>query len=114
VRLDDVADAYEGVENNQLAAGRPGPRVILNVQPSPARRDRHGGSVKALLPQLRATISQAVDVSILADRTETVRASVEDVQFTLVLTVLLVIAVIYVFLRSLRRPSSPAWRCRFR
>jgi len=70
--------------------------------------------VKAILPQLQATISQAVEVSILADRTETVRASVEDVQFTLVLTVLLVIAVIYVFLRSLRRPSSPAWRYRFR
>ncbi len=109
VRLDDVADAYEGVENNQLAGWANRDRaVILNVQRQPgANVIDTADRVKALLPQLRATISQAVDVSILADRTETVRASVEDVQFTLVLTVLLVIAVIYVFLRSLRATFIP-------
>ena len=109
VRLDDVADAYEGVENNQLAGWANRDRaIILNVQRQPgANVIDTADRVKALLPQLRATISQAVDVSILADRTETVRASVEDVQFTLVLTVLLVIAVIYVFLRSLRATFIP-------
>ena len=109
VRLDDVADAYEGVENNQLAGWANRDRaIILNVQRQPgANVIDTADRVKALLPQLLATISQAVDVSILADRTETVRASVEDVQFTLVLTVLLVIAVIYVFLRSLRATFIP-------
>ena len=109
VRLDDVADAYEGVENNQLAGWANRDRaIILNVQRQPgANVIDTADRVKALLPQLQATISQAVDVSILADRTETVRASVEDVQFTLVLTIVLVIAVIYVFLRSLRATFIP-------
>jgi multidrug efflux pump len=109
VRLDDVADALPGVENNQLAGWANRDRaIILNVQRQPgANVIDTADRVKALLPQLRATISQAIDVSILADRTETVRASVEDVQFTLILTVILVVAVIYVFLRSLRATFIP-------
>src|SRR5207248_4470104 len=63
--------------------------------------------VKALLPQLAATLPQGLDVRILSDRTETVRASVDDVQFTLLLTILLVVAVIYVFLRSFRATIIP-------
>ena len=109
VRLDEVADAEDGVENNQLAGWANRDRaIILNVQRQPgANVIDTADRVKALLPQLKATISQAIDVSILADRTETVRASVEDVQFTLILTVVLVIAVIYVFLRSLRATFIP-------
>src|SRR5205823_11397389 len=63
--------------------------------------------VKALLPQLKATLPAGLDVRILSDRTETVRASVDDVQFTLILTIILVVAVIYVFLRSLRATLIP-------
>jgi multidrug efflux pump len=109
VRLDDVADVIDGVENTQLA-GWAGQRraIIVNVQRQPganviAVADR----VKALLPRLRSTLPQGIDVQILSDRTETVRASVDDVQFTLVLTILLVVAVIYVFLRSLRATIIP-------
>jgi len=109
VRLEEVADVHQGVENNQLAGWANRDRaIILNVQRQPgANVIDTADRVKALLPQLKATISQAIDVSILADRTETVRASVEDVQFTLMLTVGLVIAVIYVFLRSLRATFIP-------
>ncbi len=109
VRLEEVADVNQGVENNQLAGWANRDRaIILNVQRQPgANVIDTADRVKALLPQLKATISQAIDVGILADRTETVRASVEDVQFTLILTVLLVIAVIYVFLRSLRATFIP-------
>ncbi|TMB15914.1 MAG: acriflavine resistance protein B, partial [Deltaproteobacteria bacterium] len=109
VRLDEVADAVDGVENAQLAGWANRDRaIILNVQRQPgANVIDTADRVKALLPQLKATLSQGVDVNILADRTETVRASVNDVQFTLVLTILLVVAVIYVFLRSLRATLIP-------
>ncbi|HEY5676611.1 MAG TPA: efflux RND transporter permease subunit, partial [Myxococcales bacterium] len=128
VRLEEVADVQDGVENAQLAGwagGRgfagEGPAqapaqgeaamsraIILNVQRQPgANVIQTAERVKALLPQLRATLSQGIDVRIVADRTETVRASVDDVQFTLVLTILLVVGVIYVFLRSLRATLIP-------
>src|SRR5205823_4807088 len=82
VQVDDV---HQGVENNPLAGWANTDRaIILNVQRQPgANVIDTADRVKALLPQLRSTISQAVDITILADRTETVRASVEDVQFTL-------------------------------
>ncbi len=109
VRLDEVADVYDGVENAQLAGWANKDRaIILNVQRQPgANVIETADRVKALLPQLKATISQAVEVNIIADRTETVRASVDDVQFTLVLTIVLVVGVIYVFLRSLRATLIP-------
>ena len=109
VRLSAVGDVIDGVENAQLAGWANGKRaVILSVQRQPganviAVADR----VKALLPQLEATVPQSLRVSILSDRTETVRASVEDVQLTLALTVVLVVAVIWVFLRSLRATLIP-------
>src|SRR4029079_6076709 len=59
------------------------------------------------LPQLRASMPQAIDVAVISDRTETVRASVDDVQFTLVLTIGLVIGVIYLFLGSARATLIP-------
>ncbi|HVY47868.1 MAG TPA: efflux RND transporter permease subunit, partial [Minicystis sp.] len=83
--------------------------VILNVQRQPganviAVADR----VKALLPQLQASLPQSVEVKILTDRTETVRASVDDVEFTLVLTIALVVLVIYGFLRNVRATVVPS------
>jgi multidrug efflux pump len=109
VRLDEVADAIDGVENAQLAGWANRDRaIILNVQRQPgANVIQTADRVKALLPQLKATLSQGIDVNIVADRTETVRASVDDVQFTLLLTIVLVVAVIYVFLRSLRATMIP-------
>ena len=102
VRLREVAEVIDGAENTQLAGWANNKRaIILNVQRQPGANiievtDR----VKALLPQLKATLPQGMNVTILSDRTETVRASVEDVQFTLVLTIGLVVAVIFLFLRN--------------
>ena len=114
IRLSDVADVVDGVENDQLAAWAGNPRennraIILNVQRQPganviAVADR----VKQLLPQLRASLPQSVEVDILTDRTETVRASVEDVELTLVITILLVVLVIFAFLRNLRATIIPS------
>ena len=87
VRLRDVADVIDGVENAQLAGWANGKRaVILNVQRQPGRQ-RHRGRRprKGLLPQLARVAPAGHRGEILSDRTETVRASVEDVQFTLVL-----------------------------
>ncbi|HZX66788.1 MAG TPA: multidrug efflux RND transporter permease subunit [Myxococcales bacterium] len=109
IRLREVGEVVDGVENSQLAgwAGRKR-AIILNVQRQPgANVIQVADRVKALLPQLKATLPQGLTVSILSDRTETVRASVEDVQFTLVLTILLVVAVIYLFLRSFRATIIP-------
>jgi multidrug efflux pump len=109
VRLTDVAKVLDGVENAQLAgwAGAQ-PAVILNVQRQPgANLIEVAERVKALLPELEASLPQGIEVKILSDRTETVRASVRDVEFTLVLTILLVVAVIYLFLRTFRATIIP-------
>ena len=109
VRLGDVANVIDGVENSQLAGWAGAKRaIILNVQRQPgANIIDVTDDIKKLLPQLKASMPQAIDVEILADRTETVRASVHDVQFTLVLTIFLVIAVIYLFLGSIRATVIP-------
>ena len=109
IRLRDVAQAIDGVENAQLAGWANGKRaIILNVQRQPgANVIQVADRVKELLPRLRSSMPQGIDVSILADRTETVRASVDDVEFTLVLTILLVVAVMYLFLRSFRATIIP-------
>jgi multidrug efflux pump len=110
VRLREVADVADGVENEQLAGWADGRRaILLNVQRQPganiiAVTDR----VKALLPQLAATLPPGVQVDILSDRTETVRASVEDVELTLLITIGLVVAVIFAFLRDARATLIPA------
>jgi multidrug efflux pump len=109
VRLTDVAKVTDGVENAQLA-GWAGPHraVIVNVQRQPgANLIEVAERVKALVPQLAASLPKGIDVKVLSDRTETVRASVDDVQFTLILTILLVVAVIYLFLHSLRATIIP-------
>ena len=109
VRLGDVANVIDGVENAQLA-GWSGKRraVIVNVQRQPgANIIEVTDDIKALLPRLRASMPQAIDIEVLSDRTVTVRASVHEVQFTLVLTLFLVVAVIYLFLGSLRATVIP-------
>ena len=107
IRLGDVAKAIDSVENDQLGAWvatKKGeqPAVLLDIQRQPgANIIQTVNSVKALLPKLTSTLPPSVHVSILADRTETIRASVSDVQFTLLLTIALVVMVMFVFLRKL-------------
>jgi multidrug efflux pump len=110
VRLVDVADVIDGVENAQLAAWAGDRRgIILNVQRQPgANVIEVAERVKALLPQLRASVPQSVEISILSDRTETVRASVADVEMTLVITTVLVVLVIFAFLRNFRATVVPS------
>jgi multidrug efflux pump len=110
VRLADVSNVVDGVENAQLAGWANDNRaIILNVQRQPgANVIQVADRVKALLPQLQASLPQAMDVKILADRTETVRASVKDVEETLLITIGLVVAVIFAFLRNLRATVIPS------
>ncbi|MEA2748087.1 MAG: multidrug efflux pump [Myxococcales bacterium] len=110
VRLVDVADVIDGVENSQLAAWAGDHRaIILNVQRQPgANVIQVADRVKALLPQLKASLPQSIEVNILSDRTETVRASVEDVEITLVITIGLVVLVIFGFLRNVRATLIPS------
>jgi len=110
IRVQDVADAVDGAENSRLAAwANTTPAIILNVQRQPGTNvievvDR----VKQLLPQLQASLPAAVDVVLLTDRTVTIRASVRDVQFELLLAVALVVMVIFVFLRNLPATFIPS------
>ncbi len=109
IRLQDVADVIDGVENTQLAGWADGKRaIILNVQRQPgANVIKVAEGVKDKLAFLRSVMPADVQITILSDRTETVRASVDDVQNTLILTIGLVVAVIYVFLRDLRATIIP-------
>ena len=110
VRLSDVANVVDGTENVRLAAWMNDKRaVIVNIQRQPGANiittvDR----VEQLLPQLKASLPSSVDVSILTDRTTTIRASVQDVQFELMLTVALVVMVIFLFLRNLSATTIPS------
>jgi multidrug efflux pump len=110
VRLADVATIVDGVENSKQAAWmNETPAVIVNIQRQPGANiisvvDR----IKRLLPQLQASLPGAVKVSILTDRTQTIRASVKDVQFELMLTVALVVMVIFLFLRNLSATVIPS------
>jgi len=82
--------------------------IVVNVQRQPgANIIEVTDNIKKLLPQLRASMPQAIDVEVISDRTETVRASVNDVKFTLVLTIALVVGVIYLFLGSIRATIIP-------
>ncbi len=110
VRLKDVADIVNGAENTQLAAWADRtPAVILNIQRQPgANVIRVVNEVKALLPAVRLSLPGALDVAVLSDRTDTIRASVADVQFELALAVVLVVAVIFIFLRNLPATIIPS------
>jgi multidrug efflux pump len=110
VRISNVAEAVEAAENSRLAAwANTTPAIILNIQRQPGTNvievvDR----VKELLPQLKASLPAAVEMTLLTDRTVTIRSSVKDVQFELLLAVALVVMVIFLFLRNLPATFIPS------
>ena len=110
VRLSDIATVTEGVEdirNGALVDGEPGIIMIVLRQPG-ANIIKTVDGVKALLPELRAIIPPIINFSLDSDRTHTIRASVQNVQFTLLLTVGLVIMVIFLFLRNVWATVIPS------
>ncbi len=102
VKLTDVAEVVDDVENLRQAAWmNQTPAVILNIQRQPgANIISVVDGIKKLLPQLTLSLPKSVKVTILTDRTTTIRASVSDVQFSLLLTIALVVVVMFVFLRN--------------
>ncbi len=108
--LSDVADVIEDAENTRLAAWmNDSQAIIMNIQRQPGANvievvDR----IKALLPQLQGALPASVDVRVLTDRTVTIRASVKDVQFDLLLAVALVVMVIFLFLRNFAATLIPS------
>ncbi len=110
VHLSDVADVIDGAENVRQAAWmNTTPAVIMNIQRQPGANiievvDR----INALLPQLRSSLPASIDVKVLTDRTLTIRASVEDVQFEMLLTIGLVVMVMFLFLRSVSATVIPS------
>ncbi len=110
LRLIDVADVIDDAENTKLAAwANTEPGIIVNIQRQPGANvievvDR----IKRLLPQLQAALPGALKVAVLTDRTVTIRASVEDVQFELILAIALVVMVIFLFLRNFSATIIPS------
>src|SRR6201998_943450 len=110
VRVSDVANVIDETENDQLAAWMNlTPAVLVNIQRQPGANiisvvDR----IKKLLPQLQASLPTAVTVQILTDRTTTIRASVKDVEFELMLSIGLVVMVVFLFLRNLAATAIPS------
>jgi len=110
VRLSDVANIVSGPENVKLGAwANATPAIILSVQRQPgANIIQVADRVQSLLPQLKAALPAAIDLDVLSDRTVTIRASVADVEFELGLAVVLVVLVIFVFLRTLPGTIIPS------
>lgn len=110
VRLSDVATVFDGAENARLAAWAGNtPSVILTVQRQPgANVISVADRIKEILPALQNSLPASVDVKVLSDRTTTIRASVEDVEFELVLAIALVVMVVFVFLRNMTATIIPA------
>ena len=110
IHLSDIARVIDDAENVQQAAWmNETPAVILNIQRQPGANiiavvDR----VQTLLPQLKASLPAAVQVTVLTDRTTTIRASVQDVEFELMLVIALVVMVIFLFLRTLAATIIPS------
>jgi multidrug efflux pump len=110
LRLSDVAKAVQGAEDvRQAAWAGDKPAVLLNVQRQPGANvievvDR----INALLPQLRAALPATLDVTVVADRTQTIRDSIDDVRFELLLSIALVVMVTFVFLRSVTATLIPS------
>jgi hydrophobe/amphiphile efflux-1 (HAE1) family protein len=110
VRLSDVASVFDDVENNRLAAWMNGARsvlVIIRRQPG-ANIIATNERIRAVLPSLMGSVSPAIKMDIALDRTQTIQGSVHEVERTLVFSVLLVIAVVFVFLRSPRATAIPS------
>ncbi|MBL9020495.1 MAG: efflux RND transporter permease subunit [Myxococcales bacterium] len=110
IRLGDIAEVTDDVENENVAGWLDGERVVSVI----IRREPGANilevidNVKALLPELAKSISPAIDVQVAIDRATTIRASVHEVEFTLIISILLVTAVVFVFLRSGRATAIPA------
>jgi len=110
VRLRDVARLIAGAENTKLAGWmNTTPALILNVQRQPgANVIAVVDSIERLLPDLRASLPNGVDLSVLTDRTTTIRASIRDVEFELTLAIALVVLVIFLFLRNVPATLIPS------
>ena len=110
VRLGDIATVVESAEDVRLAAWKNNtPAVILNIQRQPgANVIEVSDRVKALLPQIRQTLPESMEVTLLTDRTTTIRASVHDIEFEMMLAVGLVVMVIFIFLRNLPATIIPS------
>jgi multidrug efflux pump len=110
IKLSDVAEVTDDAENNQEAAWMNNdPAVIVNIQRQPGANiidvaDR----IKKLLPTLEAGLPASVEITVLTDRTNTIRASVDDVEFEMVLTIALVVMVMFLFLRSVAATIIPS------
>jgi multidrug efflux pump len=110
VVLSDVARVVDDVENTKLAAWmNKTPAIIVNIQRQPgANTIQVVDRIKQLLPQLNANLPASLDVTVLTDRTITIRGSVRDVQFSLMLTIALVVMAIFLFLRNVRATIIPS------
>ena len=110
VRLSAVGSVIGGVENDRVGATYDGtPAVVLDIQRQPgANIVQTVEALKEALPRLQKAIPSGIKIAIVTDRTETIRASVRDVQYTLVMSVVLVVLVIFVFLRNTRATFIPA------
>src|SRR6202023_3614807 len=100
VKLEEIANVIDSVENNQVASWFNDKRaVVLAVQRQPGANAAAGvDAVRGQLPTYRAQVPAAIDLEVLADRSVSIRNSVEDVEFTLVIAITLVILVIFLFL----------------
>jgi len=110
VRLQDVADVQDSVEdvrNAGLVNGKPAVLMIVFRQPG-ANIIQAVDSVRAILPQLQTQIPASIHLQVVLDRTTTVRASVKDIQFTLCLSIALVVMVVFLFLRNMRATFIPS------
>lgn len=111
VRISDIGKAIDGAENVQKAAWKNLTQaIIVNIQRQPgANVIAVVDSIKKLLPQLQATIPKGIDLTILTDRTLTIRASVADAQFEMMLSIALVVMVIFIFLRNIPATVIPSF-----
>ncbi len=110
VRLSDVATVTQSAENSRLASWmNDTPAVLVNIQRQPgANVIAIVDQIKKILPEIEASLPANVDITVLTDRTDTIRASVNDVQFELSLAVALVVMVIFLFLRNVRATIIPS------
>ena len=110
VMLNEVAHIIDGVEDTRLAAWvNETPAILLNIRRQPAANTiQVVESIEKLLPTIESTLPRAVHVQVVSDRTTAIRASVEDVEFELMLTIALVVMVIFLFLRSLKATIIPS------
>lgn len=110
VRLSDVATIIDGVENNKQAAWvNKKPAIIVNIQRQPGSNViKVADNIKALLPKLSASLPKSIEVDVLSDRTITIRDSINDVTHELMLAIILVIVVMFIFLRTFSATIIPS------